>query len=51
MDRDNNAISSKMLGPTGLKKIKKKSWMWFGYNFADLCVYTMVDSPKGSVLL
>ena len=39
------AISSQMLGPTGLKKdVKKKSWKWFGHSFADVCVYTIVVS-------
>ena len=33
-----------MLGPTAQKEVKKKSWMWCGHSFADVCVYTIVVS-------
>ena len=34
------AISSQMLGPTGLKKKKVMKWSsnWFWHSFADMCL-------------
>ena len=43
------AISSQVLGPTGLKKVENKSWKWFGHIFADMCYTIMVCSKWGGL--